>query len=111
MESLTEIKYIVRDEQIYGGKPRIQGHRVAVHDIAAWHWQGETPEGIARGYGLALAQVYAALVYYYDHQEEIDRQIEEEDAEIRARAAADTSPRAQRLRAGIAAHRDQLPRA
>jgi len=34
MESLTEIKYIVRDEEIYGGKPRIQGHRIAVHMLA-----------------------------------------------------------------------------
>jgi uncharacterized protein (DUF433 family) len=39
---------------------------------------------------LSLAQIHAALYYYYDHQAEIDREIEHiirEDEVLRARAA------------------------
>lgn len=40
------------------------------------------------GYGLSLADVYAALTYYYDHREEIDESILSDEsfaAEIRSR--------------------------
>ncbi len=94
----TDIKHIVRDPDVYGGKPCISGHRIAVHDVAVWHWQGQTPEAIAQGYGLSLAEVYAALTYYYEHQEEIDREIAADDELIGERAQADMSPLAQRLR-------------
>jgi uncharacterized protein (DUF433 family) len=106
MSSPTDVKYIVRDEAIYGGKPRIEGHRIAVHDIVAWHRQGASPEAMAQDYGLRPAQVYAALAYYYDHQDEIDREIAEEDAAIKAQAAADASPVAQRVRQAIAQRRN-----
>jgi uncharacterized protein (DUF433 family) len=39
----TDIKYIVRTPGVYGGKPRIEGHRIAVHDIAESHNQGIPP--------------------------------------------------------------------
>jgi hypothetical protein len=51
---------------------------------------------------LSLAEVHAALSYYYDYQDEIDREIAEEAAEHAALAEADTSPIAQRMRALIA---------
>jgi uncharacterized protein (DUF433 family) len=46
---------------------------------------GETPEEILEKYPhLTLAQVYDALSYYYDHQEEIDRDMEADtEAEVR----------------------------
>lgn len=34
---------------------------------------------IATEHGLSLADVYAALAYYYDHQEEIDRSIKADE--------------------------------
>src|SRR2546421_3175009 len=105
----TDTKHIVRDPEVYGGKPCIEGHRISVHDIAVWHQQGRTAEDVARDFGLTLGQVYAALAYYYDHQEEIDRDIAEEVADIATRARADNSPSAQRLRAAIAARRGQPP--
>lgn len=98
----TDTKHIVRDPDVYGGKPCISGHRIAVHDVATWHRQGQTPEAMAQEFGLTLAEVYAALAYYYDHQDEIDREIAADDAEIKARGEADTSALAQRLRqAGV----------
>lgn len=66
-----------------GGKPRIAGRRISVHDIAVWHERmGQSVEEIAAGYDLALADVYAALAYYFDHRDEIDRQLAEEEAFI-----------------------------
>jgi uncharacterized protein (DUF433 family) len=50
---------------------------------------------------LSLAQLHAALAYYYDHQEAFDQEIEQELVEIDAMAAkanAD-SPLVKRLRA------------
>jgi uncharacterized protein (DUF433 family) len=94
----TGYKHIVRTPGFYEGRPCIEGHKISVHDIAVWTWQGQTPEEIARDFQLTLAEVHAALTYYYDHKDEIDREIEEHDAFITERADADTSPIAERMR-------------
>jgi len=63
---------------VAGGKPRIRGHRITVQNIAIWHERmGKSADEIADEYELTLADVYAALAYYFKHQEEIDRAIEE----------------------------------
>ncbi len=65
---------------IAGGKPRIAGHRITVHDIAVWHERmGMSADEIAVEYNLTLSDVYAALAYYFDHRDEVDRQIAEGD--------------------------------
>jgi uncharacterized protein (DUF433 family) len=109
MTTPTDIKHIVRDSSIYGGKPCIEGHRVAVHDIAVSHQQGYTPDRIASELfpGLTLAQVHAALLYYYEHQSEIDREIAEDAAEIATQARTDQSPLARRVRQAIRAHHER----
>lgn len=56
------------------------------------------PERIAERFHLAPVQIYAALTYYDDHQEAIDREISAEHAGIAAHARADQSPLAQRIR-------------
>ncbi|MFN0018531.1 MAG: DUF433 domain-containing protein [Pirellulaceae bacterium] len=66
---------------ICGGKPRIAGHRITVANIATWHQQmGMSAEAISEEYSLPLADVYAALSFYFDHQAEIDRSIQEGQA-------------------------------
>src|SRR5438552_1418339 len=40
-----------------------------------------SPEEIHDNYGLSLAQIHAALAYYYDHKVEIDAEIERQDQE------------------------------
>lgn len=41
-----------------------------------WHERmGLSTDEIASNYGLSLADVYAALAYYYDHRQEIDEAI------------------------------------
>jgi uncharacterized protein (DUF433 family) len=66
---------------IAGGKPRIAGHRITVQDIAIWHERlGRSPDQIAAEYDLTLADVHAALAYYFDHRAEIDQAIGEGQA-------------------------------
>ncbi|MFH0924938.1 MAG: DUF433 domain-containing protein [bacterium] len=61
---------------ITGGKPHIAGHRITVQDIVIWHeWMGRNADEIANEYDLELADVYAALTYYYDHINEINESI------------------------------------
>lgn len=65
---------------ISGGKPRIAGHRITVQQIVIWHDRiGRSADEIATEYDLELSDVYAALAYYFDHREEIDRTIEDSD--------------------------------
>lgn len=70
---------------ITGGKPRIAGHRITVQDVVIWHeWMGRSADEIAADHDLTLADVYAALTYYYDHREEIDAMIKESEAFVEA---------------------------
>ncbi len=63
-----------------GGEPHILGHRIKVRHVVVWHEQhGMTPTEIVVTYPtITLAQVHAALAYYYDHRDEIHAAIEEE---------------------------------
>jgi uncharacterized protein (DUF433 family) len=80
---------------VAGGKPRIAGHRITVQNIVIWHERlGLSADEIATEYALSLADVYAALAYYYDHREEIDRAIREDEefiAELRRRTPSPLS--------------------
>ncbi len=61
---------------VVGGKPRIRGRRIAVQDIVVWHERmGLGADEIAAEHDLSLAEVYAALSFYYDHRESIDEQM------------------------------------
>lgn len=65
---------------ICGGKPRIAGHRITVQQIVIWHDRmGRSADEIATEYDLELSDVYAALAYYFDHREDIDRAVEGSD--------------------------------
>ena len=73
--SETGYKYIVKDENICFGKPRIEGTRMAVKFIVSdhLHW-GMSADEICHAHpGITVAQVHAALTYYYDHKGEMDR--------------------------------------
>ncbi len=65
---------------IAGGKPRIAGHRITVQNIVIWHeLLARSADEIAAEYDLTLADVYAALAYYYDHRAEIDKSIKKSE--------------------------------
>ena len=86
------------------GKPaRLEQHprtRVAMV-VMDYQGRGWSPEEIVRQYRyLTLAEVHAALGYYHDHREEIDREIEAESDEVeRLRRSTPESPLLRRLRA------------
>ncbi len=63
-----------------GPKPRIVGHRIGVQDVVIWHEKlGMSPRQIVDQYPtITLADVYAALAYYWDHPAEIEARIAED---------------------------------
>jgi len=73
--------HIVREEGICGGQPRIAGTRLKVQHIAfEYERLGWTPDQICDAHpGNTLAQIHAALSYYFEHKEEIDRAIREDE--------------------------------
>jgi uncharacterized protein (DUF433 family) len=77
METVTEHHYVTRKERILGGEPIIRGTRTPVRAIVEMWRMGMAPEEIPQGLPhLTLAQVFAALSYYCDHQQEINSYIE-----------------------------------
>lgn len=66
---------------VRGGRPRIAGTRIAVADVVIMYLRmGLTLPEIAGKYDLELADVHAAMAYYYDHRPEIDANIEADQA-------------------------------
>jgi len=77
MAQATEQPYIVRDDRILSGEPIIKGTRTPVRAIVESWRLGIPPEEIPHHLPhLTLAQVFAALSYYCDHQAEINAYIE-----------------------------------
>lgn len=72
---------IVKTPGVCGGRARIDGHRIRVQDIAIEHeWQGLSPEEICHEHSaLSLAEVHAALAYYYDHRDEVHAEIQADE--------------------------------
>jgi uncharacterized protein (DUF433 family) len=73
---------ITRSPEVRGGRPRIAGTGITVNRIVGWYRLGWSPEKITEQIShLSLAQVHAALAYYYANREEVDADIEREEAE------------------------------
>jgi uncharacterized protein (DUF433 family) len=78
---LTIVQHITQTPGLRGGKPHIIGTRITVSDVAFFHLKmGMSVAQIAAEYNLALASVYAALSYYFDHRAEIDQRTAEDEA-------------------------------
>lgn len=74
----TKYLYIVRDDQILHGEPIIKGTRTPVRAIVETWRMGIAPEEIPLGMPhLTLGQVFGALAYYSDYQDEINQYIEQ----------------------------------
>ena len=79
---------ITRDDDILGGEPRIDGTRVGVRHVAARVIEsGQTPAHVAAQLDISLADIYAALSYYYAHIDEL-RELERENEAAFERARA-----------------------
>ena len=74
-------QYVEVDPDVRGGKPRIAGTRITVADVVIMYLRMDYAlEEIAAKFDLPVASVYAAMSYYFDHKEEIDRSIGEDEA-------------------------------
>lgn len=83
MATVTDIgTLITQTPGICGGRPRIAGTRITVRNIVNWLRMGWSAEKIVDQYRhLSLAQVHAALAYYYANKEELDTTFAAEEAE------------------------------
>lgn len=91
-------KHIEINPTIVGGKPHIKGHRISVQNIIIWHERmGKSVDEIANDYNLSLAEIYAALSYYFDHQSEINASILASEAFVQEMKARNDSVLAKKL--------------
>ena len=69
--------HIVSHKDYCGGSPVIEGTKFTVRSVVNYVIkQGISPEELVKEFHhLSLAQVYDALSYYYDHKEEIEREL------------------------------------
>jgi uncharacterized protein (DUF433 family) len=76
MNIVQSIDCIVKNPDVRGGRPHIVGTTLRVTDLVMAHlFHQRTADEIASDYELSLAQVYAALAYYYEHKAELDEDI------------------------------------
>lgn len=82
-----------------GPKARISGSRIRVEDIAVWHEKlGISPDEIVLHHPtLTLADIYAALAYYWDHRDEIEREMSEGRAFVDEVRRSNTGPLEKKL--------------
>ena len=74
-----EHPYITSHQDYCGGSPVISGTKFPVRSVVNYVLkQGLTPEELVREFNhLTLAQVYDALSYYYDHKDEIEQDLKD----------------------------------
>lgn len=67
-------QHITKTPGVCGGRACIAGHRVRVMDIVVWHERrGYSPDEVVGLFPcITLADVYAALAYYFDNRAEIE---------------------------------------
>lgn len=99
MKPVTEL-HIESNPNKCGGKPCIRGTRIRVWDIyVASELRGESPDQIVAQYpSITLADVHAALAYYWDNREEIEQQMKAADEYIdELKKASGSGPLAEKL--------------
>ncbi len=97
----VEVTYphIVKEQKRPARLERPPRTRVAMI-VADYLWRGWSAEEIARQYPyLTLAEVHAAMTYYFDHREEIEDELTSEYREVETwKKAHPTSPLLLRLK-------------
>src|SRR5437763_887891 len=89
MKEKPSYRHITRNRAILNGVPIVAGTRTPVRSIAGYYQMGMTVDEILVAMPhLSAAQAHAALVHYFDHKKDIDRDIERNsDLEFWKRAA------------------------
>ena len=104
--------WIVSTPGTCGGKPRLAGHRITVKHVVLDHQRGGmSPDEIVSAYpSLSLADVYAALAYYFANRDAIDADIRDDDehwTRVQAEGPGSLTERLRRRKADVA--NDPLP--
>lgn len=75
---LSKYPHLTRDAGISSGAPIIRGTRTTVRAVAEYHQRlAMSADDILMALPyLRLAEVHSALAYYFDHQAEVDAEIE-----------------------------------
>jgi uncharacterized protein (DUF433 family) len=103
-------EYIVKTQGTCGGQARIAGTRIKVKHVYTWvEKMGLTPARVVEEYPhLTRAAVHAALAYYWSHQEEIHKDMADEE-ELVARLQSQAGPSKLRERLAGPHGDDPLP--
>ncbi|SRR5258708_3628943 len=85
MDTILSINLITSNPKVRAGRPCIAGTGLRVTDVViASMFHLQTPDEITTDYGISLAQVYAALAYYYEHKAALDEDVREQIATAKA---------------------------
>jgi uncharacterized protein (DUF433 family) len=74
---------IVSTEGVLGGEPRLDGRRISVVQVVDMYREGNSAAYVADQLDITLAEVHAALAYYYEHPGEM-RGVRERHRELEA---------------------------
>lgn len=75
---ILETVRIVSSPEVLGGKPRIEGRRISVEHVVKYYLRGGMSlEEMKAAFDLSPAEIYAALSYYYLHEQEIDQALQQ----------------------------------
>jgi uncharacterized protein (DUF433 family) len=96
-EATVQDAVITTDAKIVGGSPIVAGTRTTVRAISGYYQMGMSVDEIRLALPhLTLAQIHHALGYYFDHQDEIEKErAENEDIETLRKEVA-SHPKAKR---------------
>jgi len=76
----TVYSHVTKQPGVRGGRACVDDTRIAVVDIVALLKQGHSAEQMLVAYpSLNLAQVHAAISYYYENKDEIEAELAEDD--------------------------------
>ena len=75
MLEVTQYPYIITNRNILNEVPIIEGTRIPVRLIASYYQMGMNVDEILLQLpsDITMSQVFSALAYYFDHQQEIDK--------------------------------------
>lgn len=87
-------EYVAHDPDVCRGKAVVRGTRIKVSELARrYEFMGQSPDDIvAELPHLTLAQVHAALAYYYDHRDQVLAELRDEDDFVERLAASYAAP-------------------
>lgn len=78
MDDNCLIRRIVQTPGTLSGRPRVDGHRIAVDDVLGWLWGGMSRQKIQQDYGITEEDIQACLLWARRYIEDLFRRLEDE---------------------------------